>query len=93
MLKVLVFDLDGTITHLTLPLEAMRRDTKAYYISKGLPSETFESADGISSSTGKARTYFLNISTNNPNQDITNTAVEIHLHHGGPNPFSIREGV
>lgn len=60
MLKALVFDMDGTITHLTLPLEAMRRDTKKYYISKGLPPEIFEPADGISSSTGKARDYFLN---------------------------------
>ena len=60
MLKALVFDLDGTITYLTLPLEAMRKDTKEYYISKGLPPETFEPADGISSSTGKARKYFLN---------------------------------
>lgn len=60
MLKALVFDMDGTITHLTLPLEAMRSDTKKYYISKGLPPETFEPADGISSSTGKAREYFLN---------------------------------
>lgn len=60
MLKALVFDMDGTITHLTLPLEAMRRDTKEFYISKGLPPEIFEPADGISSSTGKARKYFLN---------------------------------
>jgi HAD superfamily hydrolase (TIGR01549 family) len=60
MLKALVFDMDGTITHLTLPLEAMRRDTKAYYISKGMPPDLFEPADGISSSTGKAREYFLN---------------------------------
>jgi phosphoglycolate phosphatase len=60
MLKALVFDMDGTITHLTLPLEAMRSDTKEYYISKGLPPEILEPADGISSSTGKARDYFLN---------------------------------
>jgi HAD superfamily hydrolase (TIGR01509 family) len=59
MLKALVFDMDGTITHLTLPLEAMRRDTKEYYISKGVPSDLFELADGISSSTGKARNYFF----------------------------------
>ncbi|MFW9806422.1 MAG: hypothetical protein ACFFFK_06805, partial [Candidatus Thorarchaeota archaeon] len=51
--------MDGTITHLTLPLEAMRRDTKEYYISKGVPPDSFEPADGISSSTGKARDYFL----------------------------------
>ncbi|MGY5855760.1 MAG: HAD family phosphatase [Candidatus Thorarchaeota archaeon] len=60
MLKALVFDMDGTITHLTLPLEAMRNDTKEYYISKGLPPEIIEPADGISSTTGKARDYFLN---------------------------------
>ena len=59
MLKALVFDMDGTITHLTLPLEAMRNDTKEYYISRGAPSNLFEPADGISSSTDKAREYFL----------------------------------
>ncbi|MFW9787255.1 MAG: HAD family hydrolase [Candidatus Thorarchaeota archaeon] len=60
MLKALVFDMDGTITHLTLPLEAMRNDTKKYFISRGVPSTLFEPADGISSATGKARDYFLN---------------------------------
>ncbi|MGY5863930.1 MAG: HAD family hydrolase [Candidatus Thorarchaeota archaeon] len=59
MLKALVFDMDGTITVLKLPLEAMRNDTKEYYISKGYPPEQFEESDGISSSTGKARNYFL----------------------------------
>lgn len=59
MLKALVFDMDGTITVLSLPLEAMRNDTKEYYISKGLPPELLEPADGISSSTVKARNYFL----------------------------------
>jgi HAD superfamily hydrolase (TIGR01549 family) len=51
--------MDGTITVLALPLEAMRNDTKEYYISKGLPAEMLEPADGISSSTAKAREYFL----------------------------------
>ncbi len=59
MLKALVFDMDGTITELALPLEAMRSDTKEYYIAKGLPAEILEPADGISSSTAKARDYFL----------------------------------
>jgi len=59
VLKALVFDMDGTITVLSLPLEAMRDDTKEYYISKGLPPELLEPADGISSSTAKARDYFL----------------------------------
>lgn len=59
MLKALVFDMDGTITVLTLPLEAMRQDTKDYYISKGFPSDQFEECDGISSSTGKAKNFFL----------------------------------
>jgi len=59
VLKALVFDMDGTITVLSLPLEAMRDDTKSYYISKGLPAEILEPADGISSSTAKAREYFL----------------------------------
>ncbi len=51
--------MDGTITELALPLEAMRTDTKDYYIAKGLPDEILEPADGISSSTAKARDYFL----------------------------------
>ena len=51
--------MDGTITELSLPLEAMRNDTKDYFISKGLPQEILEPADGISSSTAKARDYFL----------------------------------
>ena len=59
MLKAIVFDMDGTITVLKLPLEAMRRDTKEYYISKGFPPGQFETSDGISSSTGKAHKYFL----------------------------------
>ncbi|MFW9960767.1 MAG: HAD family hydrolase [Candidatus Thorarchaeota archaeon] len=59
MLKALVFDMDGTITKLTLPLEAMRQDTKNFYIEHGFPAELFEDADGISSSTAKAKEYFL----------------------------------
>jgi len=51
--------LDGTITELALPLEAMRNGTKEYYIAKGLPADILEPADGISSSSGKARDYFL----------------------------------
>ncbi|TFF91206.1 HAD family hydrolase [Candidatus Thorarchaeota archaeon] len=58
MLKGAVFDLDGTITVLTLPLDAMRDDAKAYYVSRGLPPEMLEPADGISSSTLKAKKYF-----------------------------------
>ena len=59
MLKALIFDMDGTITELSLPLEAMRQDTKDYYIARGLPPNLLEPADGISSSTAKAKEYFL----------------------------------
>jgi HAD superfamily hydrolase (TIGR01549 family) len=59
MLKCLIFDLDGTLTELKLPLESMRQDCKNYYISKGLPPELLEPADGISSSTAKAREFFF----------------------------------
>ncbi|MDH4213271.1 MAG: HAD family hydrolase [Candidatus Thorarchaeota archaeon] len=59
MLKALVFDMDGTITELTLPLDDMREDTKNYYIKHGFPAELLEPADGISSSTAKAKDYFL----------------------------------
>jgi phosphoglycolate phosphatase len=76
MLKALVFDMDGTITHLTLPLEAMRRDTKAYFLSKGVPADLFEPADGISSSTGKARDYFLNNGFHEEDWDIMESEVD-----------------
>ncbi|MFW9919384.1 MAG: HAD family hydrolase [Candidatus Thorarchaeota archaeon] len=59
MPKALIFDLDGTIIKLTLPLEAMRSEAKRYYTKKGMPPELFEPADGISSSTAKARDFFL----------------------------------
>jgi phosphoglycolate phosphatase len=59
LLKALVFDMDGTITELALPLETMRQDTKDYYIQRGFPIELLEPADGISSSTAKAKEYFL----------------------------------
>lgn len=58
-MRAIIFDLDGTITQLELPLELMRSDAKQYYISKGLPANLLESADGISSSTAKAKDYFL----------------------------------
>lgn len=58
MLKAIIFDLDGTITKLELPLEDMRRDTKNYYIRQGFPPELLDAADGISSSTEKAKIYF-----------------------------------
>lgn len=63
MPKALIFDLDGTIIKLTLPLEAMRAEAKRYYIQKGLPPEMFEKADGISSSTAKAKDFFLSNGT------------------------------
>jgi phosphoglycolate phosphatase len=59
LLKALVFDMDGTITELALPLEAMRQDTKDYYVKRGFPPELLEPEDGISSSTAKAKEYFL----------------------------------
>jgi phosphoglycolate phosphatase len=58
MLKAVLFDLDGTLTVLALPLDAMRRDTKEYFKSQGAPADLFDSADGISSTRGKARDYF-----------------------------------
>jgi phosphoglycolate phosphatase len=61
LLKALVFDMDGTITELSLPLESMRQDTKNYYLERGLPAELLEPADGISSSTAIAKEYFLSI--------------------------------
>ncbi|MCF2136247.1 MAG: HAD family hydrolase [Candidatus Thorarchaeota archaeon] len=59
MLRAALFDLDGTITVLTLPLDAMRSDTKKYYIDHGMPSSLIEPADGISSTRVKAREYFF----------------------------------
>lgn len=76
MLKALVFDMDGTITILKLPLEAMRRDTKEYYISRGYPPDQFEECDGISSSTGKARQYFLSNGYNEDDWDRMESEVD-----------------
>ncbi|MHA2379700.1 MAG: HAD family hydrolase [Candidatus Thorarchaeota archaeon] len=59
MLKAVVFDLDGTLTVLALPLDAMRGDTKEYYLKRGMPAGLLEPEDGISSSTLKAKDYFL----------------------------------
>lgn len=59
MLRAVVFDLDGTITELTLPLDAMRSDTKKFYIELGLPPDLLDPEDGISSTKMKAREYFL----------------------------------
>jgi len=59
MLRAVIFDLDGTITVLTLPLDAMRSDTKEYYIKRGLPPFLLDPADGISSTRVKAREYFF----------------------------------
>lgn len=74
-----MFDMDGTITHLTLPLEAMRNDTKEYYIAKGVPPTLFEPADGISSSTNKAREYFLNNGLSQEQWDMMETEVDAIL--------------
>lgn len=59
MLRALIFDLDGTLIKLTLPLEEMRRDTKSYFIEHGLPPHLLDRADGINSSTIKAKEYFI----------------------------------
>lgn len=59
MKRAVIFDLDGTLTVLTLPLEAMRQDTKKYFITLGVPPDIFEPADGISSSTMKAKEHIL----------------------------------
>lgn len=59
MLKAVFFDLDGTLTVLSLPLDSMRRDTKKYYRGQGAPDDLFDSADGISSTRVKAREYFF----------------------------------
>ena len=84
MLKALVFDMDGTITHLTLPLEAMRSDTKEYYITRGAPPDLFEPADGISSSTNKAREYFLKNGFSQDQWDFMESEVdEILSQHEG----------
>jgi HAD superfamily hydrolase (TIGR01549 family) len=61
MLRALIFDLDGTLIKLTLPLEAMRRDTKEYFIKHGLPAHLLDRADGINSTTIKAKKYFLSL--------------------------------
>lgn len=58
-LRAVIFDLDGTLTVLTVPLDAMRKETKRYLFDTGLPREIIEPSDGISSSIFKAKSYFL----------------------------------
>ncbi|MEM4735977.1 MAG: HAD family hydrolase [Candidatus Thorarchaeota archaeon] len=61
MLRAVVFDLDGTISVLTLPLEKMRQETKAHLVRRGLPPSILDPADGITSSLVKAKSYFLSV--------------------------------
>ncbi|MHA1908864.1 MAG: HAD family hydrolase [Candidatus Thorarchaeota archaeon] len=77
MLKAVVFDLDGTITKLDLPLELMRTDAKQFYISEGLPSHLLEPADGISSSTAKASEYFLSNGMSSDDWDILQRELDV----------------
>ncbi|MFW9848437.1 MAG: HAD family hydrolase [Candidatus Thorarchaeota archaeon] len=77
MLKAIVFDLDGTITKLDLPLELMRNDAKRFYINEGLPSELLEPADGISSSTAKAMDYFLSNGMSQKEWDILQQELDV----------------
>jgi phosphoglycolate phosphatase len=79
MLKAVVFDLDGTLTVLTLPLEAMRKDTKEYYYTRGLPPGVFDQSDGISSSTMKAKSYFLSRGTTLSNWERMEAEVDMML--------------
>lgn len=79
MLKAVVFDLDGTLTVLTLPLEAMRKDTKEYYYARGLPPGVFDQSDGISSSTMKAKSYFLSRGTTLSNWERMEAEVDMML--------------
>ncbi|MFX1368732.1 MAG: HAD family hydrolase [Promethearchaeota archaeon] len=68
-MKAVIFDLDGTITELTLPLDAMRQDTKEFFILRGYPRDLFDPTDGISSSTQKAREYFCTNGLSKPDWD------------------------
>ncbi|MHA2424319.1 MAG: HAD family hydrolase [Candidatus Thorarchaeota archaeon] len=77
MLKAVVFDLDGTITKLDLPLELMRSDAKQFYISEGLPENLLEPADGISSSTAKAREHFLSNGMSEEEWDILQQELDV----------------
>jgi HAD superfamily hydrolase (TIGR01549 family) len=65
MLRALIFDLDGTLIKLTLPLDEMRRGTKAYFLKHGLPPHILDNADGINSTTLKAKEYFLSHGVSN----------------------------
>ncbi|MFQ5832179.1 MAG: HAD family hydrolase [Candidatus Thorarchaeota archaeon] len=79
MLKAVVFDLDGTLTVLALPLDAMRRDTKEFYLRKGLPPALLEPEDGISSSTLKAREYFFSQGVPNEEWDAMQAEIDTIL--------------
>ncbi len=84
MLKAAIFDLDGTITVLTLPLDAMRRDTKSYFISRGLPEAILDPADGITSTTMKAKAYFRKHGISPQRWALMNAEVDglLNVHEG-----------
>jgi HAD superfamily hydrolase (TIGR01509 family) len=75
----MIFDLDGTITELALPLEEMRQDTKNYYVARGFPVELLDCADGISSSTSKAKEYFLSNGLSRQEWDVMENEVDAIL--------------
>jgi len=77
MFKAVIFDLDGTIIQLELPLERMREDAKNFYIGEGLPPELLEPADGISSSTAKAKDYFLNNGMPHNEWDVMQQEIDV----------------
>jgi HAD superfamily hydrolase (TIGR01549 family) len=76
MLRAIIFDMDGTLIKLTLPLEAMRRETKAYFIEHGLPPHLLDRADGINSSTIKAKEYFFSQGISNHEWDSMQKSVD-----------------
>ncbi|MDF1540937.1 MAG: HAD family hydrolase [Candidatus Thorarchaeota archaeon] len=77
MFKAVIFDLDGTIIQLDLPLERMRDDAKNYYINEGLPPELLEPADGISSSTAKAKEHFLTNGLSQEEWDVMQQELDV----------------
>ena len=79
MLRALIFDLDGTLIKLTLPLKEMRRATKAYFLEHGLPPHLLDYADGINSSTIKAKEYFFSQGISNQEWEKMQKSVDEHL--------------
>jgi len=60
IIKAVIFDLDGTLTHFTLDYKALRVETRQYLVEKGLPESLFSLDESIFEMLKKAEFYLKN---------------------------------